>query len=867
VVEGWEFRNLIERVIEQTDIVQIIGEHVHLDRNHRALCPFHEEKNPSFCVNPKNAYFHCFGCGVGGDVIRFIQLFEGRTFWEALSYLAQRAGIPLPELDGAVRAKMEEALEIEDVLTETAAYYHRMLTPEARTYLTKERDLTEETIARFRIGYAAGGLRRHLTGKCAYPLELCIRAGVLRKTKQGSVTDFFRNRIIFPNIRQGRVVHLSGRSMDGSEPKYLRLPGQIRHLYNEDALHNDEVCVVEGIVDCLSVAQAGLAAVAVLGARSFKPEYVSKFRQCTRMDFCLDGDKAGKEGALKAAQLVGDKARIVMLPQGLDPNEYLKTHTKEDFAGLVSSAKDPVRFQLDLISPDTDKTELPGRLMPVLEQLSRIEKVKAEAHLYHDVKTRFGLKNRELDGYRELLNRLRGKNEEPARARAPKPAPECLYTALFDGLVDLVDQDGNPAFLVKDGRKLSVTTQIEIEGVTYQPPPKVQIPWLLPRADGVLGSNEAQATDHCRRMDEALYDDLVTYHKGISELPAEEYYDLVAAWVLHTYLLEAFQYSPILCLFAVPERGKTRTGKGIIYVAYRGIHAESLRDAYIIRMAKNCHASIFFDVRNIWKKAVKTGTEDILLHRFEKGASVPRVLFPDRGPHKDTVFFEIFGPTVIGTNEEVHRILETRAVPFYMPEARREYENDVTRELSLPLKERLVALRARHLGHVFPDIHKPAPGRLGQILKPLLQVIQLVNPKREEAFLALVRRLQEERLLEKADSFEAVILTVMESLREDVEKGILPVKTITDAFNMGRPERSQVTYQRVGKLLKPMGFTKCKTRTGASAIIWDEDKIHRIRDKYGLIQRSDTSDTSETPVRDAGDTDIPDDTDVCRSLF
>ncbi len=855
-----EFRDLIERVGEQTDIVQVIGQRIALDRHNKALCPFHQEKTPSFSVNPRGQYFHCFGCGTGGDVFRFLELYENKPFMEVLSELANQADTPLTVLTPEDRQRIAEVRTIEDILTETAMFYHQNLTQEVRNYL-KERGFTEETISRFQIGYANGKLWGHLIEECRFRLDLCLKAGVLKKKEGEGVRDYFYRRVIFPNLKRGRAVHISSRSLDGQEPKYLHLPGEVRYLYNEDALSNRAVYITEGIPDCLSAVQAGYPAVAVLGSSNFKPEYLPKFSRCETVYLCLDGDRAGEEGALKIGGLIGERARIVSLPEGLDLNDYLKDHPKEDFESLVASAKDIIKYELSLIPPDTDKIDLPQRLEPVLKKLARMEKAKAEAYLSYEIKPRFKLKKEDIDGYRELVNKYRREEVKATGLRDAIPKTEPVYTALFDGLVDLVEHNASPAFLVKEGDSLSILPQIEREGVLYIPPPKEQIPWLLPRAEEVLKLYELQEALPQRERDGALYDDLLAYHKQISELPSEEYYDLIVAWDFHTYLLEAVQYSPIICLFAVPERGKSRTGKGMIHVAYRGIHVESLRDAYLVRVAHNLRASLFFDVKDIWQKAEKNGSEDILLHRFEKGAKVPRVLFPDRGAHRDIVYYSIFGPTVIGTNEGVHRILETRAVHINMPETSKRFEKDVTPELSLPFKERLIAFRARHLGETLADIPKPAAGRLGDILKPLQQIIRLVKPERESSFLRLIRQIESEKLIEKADSLEAQILTVLVRLEDQVERGMLPVKKITDAFNEDKSERSQVTYQRIGRRLSAMGFKKARASDGASAIIWDDGNIERMREVYGLRKTSETSETSGVGA------DVSDDTDVSRSPF
>lgn len=842
-MKDFDFKDLIERVREQTDIVQVIGQRIALDCHHKALCPFHKEKTPSFSVNPKGQYFYCFGCGIGGDVFRFLELYEDKPFTEVLSELAGQAGIPLTSITPEDRERIKETRTIDGILAETAIFYHQSLTPEVKNYLIKERGFTEETISCFQVGYANGGLREHLIDRCKLPLDLCLKVGVLKKTEEGAIKDYFYHRVTFPNLKRGRVVHLSGRSLDGQEPKYLHLPGEMSYLYNEDALSNRVVYITEGVPDCLSAVQAGYPAVAILGSSNFKAEYLPKFSRCETVYICLDGDKAGEEGALKIGRLIGERARIVRLPEGLDLNDYLKAHRKEDFEGLIASAKDIVKYELNLISPDTDKTELPQRLEPILKKLAQMERAKAEAYLSYEIKPRFKLKKEDIDGYRELVNKYRRREAEALNIHTTSTDTEQpVYTALFENLVDLVEHNGNPAFLVKEGNGLSILTRIKRDGVLYIPPPKEQIPWLLPRGEEILKFYELQRLLSPRDRDRALYDDLLSYHKAISELPGEEYYDLVVAWDFHTYLLEAVQYSPIICLFAVPERGKSRTGKGMIHVAYRGIHVESLRDAYLVRVAHNLRASLFFDVKDIWQKAEKNGTEDILLHRFEKGARVPRVLFPDRGAHRDIVYYSIFGPTIIGTNEGVHRILETRAVPINMPETSKRFENDVTPEIALPLKERLVAFRAAHLGRELVSIQKPAAGRLGDILKPLQQIIRMVKPEREPAFLRLVRELEAEKLIEKADSLEAQILMTIIRLKAQVEGDLLPIKAITDTLNEGRPDRSRITYQRVGRRLSAMGFKKVRASDGAFAIIWDGENIARMKETYGLCK------TSETPV-------------------
>ena len=300
---------------------------------------------------------------------------------------------------------------------------------------------------------------------------------------------------------------------------------------------------------------------------------------------------------------------------------------------------------------------------------------------------------------------------------------EPIMKAVDPDLVDIGIINGKPVFLFRNGADLKIMHEIDDKENIYIPPPIEKIPWLLPRADEVLKR-------YNNGVDKDLFDDLVKYHKTISDLPDETYYTLLAAWDMHTYLTEHALYSPMIHFFAVPERGKSRTGKGMIYVAYRGIAVESLRDAYIVRMAQNFNASIFFDVMDIWKKAEKNNAEDILLHRYEKGARVPRVIHPERGPYKDTEYFSVFGPTIIASNVASNYILESRGILIPMLESNKVFYTDPNPEYALELKERLTAHRGKFSIQDLLNIDKPAKGRLGDILKPLYQIIQTFAPHR-----------------------------------------------------------------------------------------------------------------------------------------
>lgn len=408
---------------------------------------------------------------------------------------------------------------------------------------------------------------------------------------------------------------------------------------------------------------------------------------------------------------------------------------------------------------------------------------------------------------------------------------EATPIALFDGLIDIVDHEGQPAFLILENEGLRVATQIEQDGVVYVPPDKKKMPWLLPRAEEVL---EYYKND----SDAILFDDLLTYHKRISELPDEGYYDLITAWDFHSYLVHKFEYSPYIWFYAIVERGKSRTGKGMVYAAYRGMCVESLRDAYLIRVTNNLSVTLFIDAINLWKKAEVNGTEDVILQRYEKGATVPRVLHPDRGPFKDTTYFKIFGSTVIATNEPVHDALDTRAIQINMPAAKRQsFEEDVKPEDGLPFRERLVAFRGRHLNEELPQVKKPANGRLGDILKPLYQIIKLIKPEKERDFLELVQKVEEGRKADKADSSEGRIVQALLSLEDKLEGGLLSVSDVTEEFNRELPDRWHWTNKKIGRKLKAMGFKG--VRHGSRRYVeYDFTLILNLSTQYGITSQT-----------------------------
>lgn len=553
-------------------------------------------------------------------------------------------------------------------------------------------------------------------------------------------------------------------------------------------------------------------------------------------------DKVVKQTATAFSQ--GLNVSICSIPSS-DLDSCLAEHGID---GLESVEKTSlIDWLLDGIVQDCTPADLERALEPILRLIATQSEFSVD--LYIDlVKKRFPFVSK------ATLRRAVG---EIVSCYSPAPGsdpPEVQHSAEFGGLIDLVAVEGRPAFLVKDeSAQLSIVEETVIDAAVFAPPPSEQIPWLLPDGPRTLMMGQLEAHLSEAQADAALFDDLISYHKAVSELPTEGHYLLLAAWVLHTYLIEKFQYSPVIYLVGVPERGKSRTGKGLIYVAYRGVHTESLKEAYLVRLTDRFQSTIFFDCKDLWKKAERAGSEDIILLRFERGATVPRVLHPQRGPFKDIEYYNIFGPTVIATNDATHEILETRCIRISMPEASRRFFREVTPERTLELKQRLLLFRARQLDHELPEVGK-IRGRLGDIVRPLHQIVRLARPEKEKEFLELVKEIQTERQNEKAESLEATVLKALASLAPEKRPSFLATDEIRRRVNDGRHEKDHLSSIRINKLLQSLGFRKIKMVNGNMGIAWDGELLARSLRAYGVWEPE--KEAMETPRNAISDGEV-----------
>lgn len=377
--------DIINEIKYRNDIETAVSQYVNLKRRGKnlvGLCPFHSEKTPSFTVYPENGSFYCFGCGVGGDVFTFTGLIENLDYMESIKLLAERSGISLPQ-DGYDDSMQRLKKKIYDINRDTARFFHSFLMSPggkwALDYLTG-RGLTVKTIKHFGLGAAPDSwdaLIHHLKEK-GYTESDMLAANVIGKSQRGSLYDRFRKRVMFPiiNIR-GNIVAFSGRAMPGEDKqggKYVNTSDTPVYKKSENlfginfakSVCSERVILVEGNMDVISLHQAGFEnTVAPLGT-AFTTEQANLLSRYTKeIVLMLDADAAGQKAVRRASGLLentGLSVRVVVVPDGKDPDEYIKKNGKERFAALLEGAVSDMEYKLLTAAKDIDLNSEDGRL-------------------------------------------------------------------------------------------------------------------------------------------------------------------------------------------------------------------------------------------------------------------------------------------------------------------------------------------------------------------------------------------------------------------------------------------------------------------------------------------------------------------------
>lgn len=391
--------NTIEEILSRIDIVELISGYIPLKRagrSYRALCPFHSEKTPSFMVNPERQIFHCFGCSAGGNVLGFVMQYERLEFPEAVELLAKKAGVPLPkDAYGAHSSENQSILTQLYKINQLAVelYFEQLYSAQgeaALKYLSK-RAVTKDTMQKFKLGFALDrwdGLLNYLRGK-GIPLGLIEKAGLIIPKDNGGYYDRFRNRLIVPIIdNRNRVLGFGARVLDDGLPKYVNSPetpvyskGKILFGLNaayEAIRANDSAIIVEGYLDLITPYQAGFKNIVASCGTALTLEQLRLIKRYTHnVVMVYDSDNAGMLATVRSLDLLieeGLNAQVAGLPEGYDPDGYVRRLGPDKFRELLKGAKDIFDYKMEILKSKYSRVTIANKANIASEMLPTISK-------------------------------------------------------------------------------------------------------------------------------------------------------------------------------------------------------------------------------------------------------------------------------------------------------------------------------------------------------------------------------------------------------------------------------------------------------------------------------------------------------------
>lgn len=383
---------LIDEIKNKNDIVDVISQYVVLKRSGRnffGLCPFHKEKSPSFSVSPDKQIFHCFGCGVGGNVIHFVSKIENLSFRETIEMLAEKSGVELPTVEGEVDTKLLQLKsKVYEINQLTAQFYHENLykpsAKPAQEYV-KKRKLDNNTLKNFLIGYSGNFNELYLMLKQkGFTEEEILASSLVNKTQDGKFIDRFRGRLMFPiQDTRNRVIAFGGRVLDDSKPKYINSPENIvyskgRHLFGLNVAKKGDlkkIIIVEGYMDAISLHQRGITnAVASLGTALTEAQGRLLRKSSEQVIIGYDSDGAGQAATMRGLEILqsmGCDLRILQIEGAKDPDEFVVKYGPERFQKQVEKAISLVEYKVKVLK-NTLNIEHPNDKIKFLKEIAKV---------------------------------------------------------------------------------------------------------------------------------------------------------------------------------------------------------------------------------------------------------------------------------------------------------------------------------------------------------------------------------------------------------------------------------------------------------------------------------------------------------------
>ena len=414
-----DLQRFIDELRARISVVDVVGAKVKLvkkGREYQGLCPFHNEKTPSFTVNEAKGFYHCFGCGAHGDILKFEMDANGLPFMDAIQKLAHQAGLSVPKFSQSDKNEAEERKSLYEIMEQACLFFEKNLYmpvgAEGLKYFKEKRGLSDEVIKKFRLGYAPNnnGLMAHLKSMGVSDKDLNdLGLMTIPEDKTRKNHDFFRNRVMIPiTNKQGKIIAFGGRVMEKIEPKYLNSPetpifNKRRNLFNldkarETGYKEKKLIISEGYMDVIALDRYGFSyAVAPLGTALTEEQIIEAWKVTNEPILCLDGDAPGTKAAMRTVDRVlpilkaGYSLKFLFLPENMDPDEYLEAYGRESFASLCGKTKPLIDILWQKYTDGVDVSTPERKALvekTLIEEVSKIKDQTVKNYYMQEIKSR-----------------------------------------------------------------------------------------------------------------------------------------------------------------------------------------------------------------------------------------------------------------------------------------------------------------------------------------------------------------------------------------------------------------------------------------------------------------------------------------------
>ena len=871
-------KETIEKIKNMNPVRDVISEHTSVNGSNMAICPFHNDGTPSLSISSEKEVWHCFGCLKSGDVFTFVQEINHCSFLDAVKLLAKRARYTIPFSTPEEDQKMEAENKIQEVRRAAVDFYHRRLMeiPSIRDHL-RERGLTDALIEKHQIGFADGGLTQYLTEQLSFLADICIESGVLRRNTRDQLTDWFNDRIVLPNWRGRDIVHITGRTIHADtreNPKYRHIPGNMEIWGLDSAKNKDEVVIVEGIFDALSLHLWDIPAVALVGVH-LKDEDVSKFERFKRVYVCLDGDETGRSKAIEVARRIGVKAKVVDLPDGVDVNEfYLGGATKTEFVNRMEAAKPYIYKMIDEVPRNMDKIELKGALRIVLEEISKCDDTGIEQFL-DSLKERFGLKHETLRAYRKEIKSIRKTNldasgdnaeEQPLweDRRGFSPAQDFVDgQAFFTVTVPIANRMASkPLVITSSHDYFELTSEELIRRKLFSDIPDLysgsRTRWSLSKENPFSVKNyldnKALTVDPV-----ALFNEIRDVFNTHIDFSNTSYSTLLAIWIMGTYLHRMFPCYPYIFLSGHKRSGKTLTMEITEQLAFNGKLAASLSGASIYRQIEASRGAILIDESEKYKNRSVGDDSDlfsIVNSGYKRSGNVDRCV----GDNHDVKSFSTYSPKMFANTETLNDILNDRSIIIRMYRTMRKMPPFIPSQMENQfqgLRDKLYVFAMSSHQAILSEFNGIPFGELKnrefELWRPMLAIAHFIDtmtnatPALEQALNVLAKESREQKEDEDQDVYDIQLATeIYDYFAEQFNKRGVECEEIrvSQADVLGRlrllPQFAKTTKNSLTRKLKSFGFImnsgdieRSKSNSGRTTFyIIRRSRLAQVKERY-----------------------------------